>query len=239
MRALFSLAFVVFSGIYLAAPHPALAQRTPTNTRVVAATNGALITTTITDPAIQFVTFEVIIAARYQDPGHLSQPAEVTLKAPIGSTATLEMEKMFPNAGSGKPYPIEFVSGGRSIGIDEGNLLEEYARYLSRIFPGITVDDLRRMYSPEELAQRLETFRNFNQSDMATDGIKELAILQKDTCTPQLKTYRARLIVDLRSVTPETRGTQIKVAGAIKTLEPESARGCCENRRVKRWDAQR
>jgi len=203
---------------------PLLAQRTPENTKVVYSTNGALITQTISDPAIQFVTFEVIVAARYKDPGHLSQPAEVTLKAPIGTTATLQLEKVFPTGVGGTPYPITFSDGGTVLGIEEVDPLEAYARYLSRIFPGITVEDLRRMYSPEELADRVENFRNFNQNDIAADGIKAIAILQKDTCAPTLKTYRARLIVDLRGVSPTERAAPIRVAGGIKTLEPESAR---------------
>lgn len=222
------LAYLMFSLVLALltplTPGKSLAQRTPADTQTVYATNGALITATITNPAIQFVTFEVVIAARYKDPGHLTQPAEVTLKAPIGSTATLQMEKVFPNIGSGKPYAIQFADGKRAIAIEEGDLLEEYARYLSRLFPGITAEDLRRMYSPEELAQRLQNFKNFNDRDIAADGIKATAILQKDTCAPQLKTYRARLIVDLRGVDPARRATQIKVAGAIRTLEPEPTR---------------
>lgn len=197
------------------------AQPTVANTKVVYSTNGAFLTQTITDPAIEFVVFEIIVAPRSADPGFISQSAEIKLRGPVGTQATLEMEKVFPNVGAGVPYPLTFADGARSIQIKPGNAYEEYVRYLQLIYPGITLEQLRQMYSPDELERMVEVFWNSNQRTILDEGIVETAILQKDTCSPNLRTYRARLIVDLRGVSAEDRTPPFKVAGAIKTLDPD------------------
>jgi len=214
----YHLVLALFLSLIMGAP--AHAQRTPANTKIVNSTNGAFLTETVSDPAIRYVVYEMIIASRYQDPGHLTQSARVKVKGPLGTQATVEMEKVSLTLGSGKPYPAYLINGSRTIAIEEGNAYEEYARYLSKVYPGITVEQLRQMYSPEELDMLVENYKLFNQQQMMNEGIIETVILQKDTCTPALKTYRVRIIVDLSEVSAADRTSTIKVAASLTTNPP-------------------
>lgn len=199
---------------------PAHAQRTPANTKIVPSTNGAFLTETVSNPAIRYVVYEMVIGSRYQDPGHLTQSATVKLKGPLGTQATIEMEKVSPTLGSGKPYPVLLADGSRAITLRDGNAYEEYARYLSKIYPGITVEQLRQMYSPEELDILVENFMILNRQTMLNEGITATAILQKDTCATALRTYRVRIIVDLGGINAADRVSPVKVAASITTNPP-------------------
>jgi len=197
---------------------PALAQRTPQNTRTVTGTINALEFAQISSPTTEFVEFVYFLGPRFQDKGFMTQPAEIVLNGPIGSTATVELQKN-PLGLPGPKYLASFIDGRAKLEMKERDAVEQFAEIMGRLFPGVSLATLRRIYSEEELERLAEAYASTNPNDPDKNGVRTFAILHKDTCAPKITAYIARLVIDLRNVAPAKR-LSAKVWGGFRMYPP-------------------
>lgn len=198
--------------------HTASAQRTPLNTRSVSANVNDFTLVRVTSPSTEFVELSYILGPRFQDKGSITHPARIIINGPVGVRATVEMQKTragVPN----RIYRASFLDGRNALEMRSRDPVEIYAEALGRLFPGVTVESLRRTYSPEQLEELAAAFLRANGDDPASTSVQALAVLHKDACTPALTTYIVRLVIDLRRVPPAER-IGAKVWGGLTPLPP-------------------
>jgi hypothetical protein len=213
----FKASVVVFIGASLVATS-ASAQRTPINTRTVTAAVNTLNLVQITNSTTEFVEFVYVLEPRFQDKGFVTHAAEIVLNGPIGSTATVELKKN-PFGVPGPTYLASFIDGRPNLEMKERDPVELLAEILGRIFPGVTLETLRKTYSEEELQRLAEAYAATNPGDPDKNGVRSFALLHKDACAPKITSYIARLVVDLRDVAPANRA-RAKVWGGFRMHPP-------------------